>query len=302
MTIQDQIVPAATELDDVAASQAFRVVKEQAALWFEPGDQNLLVSFDNLATLDQPYPRLPWLHRAARGQGYSLLGMQSMAKDWFRNPDAPKLIKGLVRNGFFAEFDHILFVGASMGAFGALNFAPLVDGARVLAFSPQSTMNATIAPFEARFPWAVRNSDWKTPQYLDAAAAVPYLAGATVAFDPYVEEDRLHAMRLQADTVDLIKLPHTTHEAVRVVMKSGAVEQMIEDCMFNGRVGPAFWRKYRNRRSVRKWGRSLMSAVQAGGQPKRILWAAEPLVREGNYLFASQARDDVLARFPDLRR
>ena len=48
---------------------------------------------------------------------------------------APELLANLVAEGFFDRFDKVLFVGASMGGFGALNYASVVPGATVLAFS-----------------------------------------------------------------------------------------------------------------------------------------------------------------------
>ena len=67
-----------------------------------------------------------------------------MRKDWFRLTDAPDFLKQLVAAGFFDNFETIVFTGASMGGFAAINFAPLVPNDRVLALSPQSTMSTQV--------------------------------------------------------------------------------------------------------------------------------------------------------------
>jgi len=283
-----------------APDRRFRVVSDTAYLWFEPRSDVLVVSFDNLATLDSPYPRLPWLHARTDELGYSLLGVQSHAKDWFRQEAAPIMIRTLVDQGFFDKFSRIIFTGASMGGFAALNFAPLVAGATVLALSPQSTMDRRIAPFEQRFPWAVKNTDWETPSFLDAAAAVPYLPAATVIFDPFVPQDKQHAARLSAPHVQSVRLNHATHEAVRVVVKSGAMSPMLREFAQTGRLGPEFFGQMRNRRTVRKWARSLIDNLQKANHPKLTLRAADTLLAQGNYLFALKARDAVLTAHPEL--
>lgn len=299
----EMVLPPECLLSKAQKDAPFRHVTPGAGLWYEPGTTArdvLIASFDNLATLDHPYPRQPWIAHHIRALGYSLLGVQSMKKDWFRRDDAPDMLAALAAEGFFEGFSRVVFVGASMGAFGALNFAPLVRGADVIALSPQSTMNSQIAPFESRFPWAVRNSEWTTPAFLDAAAAVPYIPRVWLLYDPFVPEDKLHAERLTRSNVVLAPLRHASHEAVRVVIKSGALATLLTDVAEHNALSQQFWSAMRNRRNVRKWGRSFMSDVQAAGHPKRTLRAANALIAQDNYLFASRARTAILNQHPEL--
>jgi hypothetical protein len=188
-------VPPEMGLDQAATAGRFLIRGDHANLWFEGRGDALIVSFDNLATIDEGWPRGPWAWGRLEPLGHSVLGVQSHAKDWFRQPTAPALLRGLEERGFFRRFRRVVLTGASMGGFAALNFAPLIPEARVLAFSPQSTMNKVIAPFEQRFPFAVKRSNWEGMPFLDAAAAVPYIRRAVVLYDPFVPEDRAHAAR-----------------------------------------------------------------------------------------------------------
>ncbi|MCX8509859.1 MAG: hypothetical protein ORN49_13450, partial [Rhodobacteraceae bacterium] len=149
-------LPPVVGVTEAVGLDRFQITGPEANLWFERRSDVLIVSFDNLATIDEGWPRGPWLDRRLAEEGYSVLGVQSFAKDWFRQTTAPRLLRALEETGFFRAFRKVIFMGASMGGFAALNFAPLVEGARVLAFSPQSTMNKVIAPFEQRFPFSVR--------------------------------------------------------------------------------------------------------------------------------------------------
>lgn len=289
--------PQPCRLDQARPDAAFRVVGDSSYLYFVPRGPQLVVSFDNLATIDEAYPRRPWLHRVADAMGWSVLGVQSQAKDWFRQPEAPGFLRALAGDGFFRGFDSVVLTGASMGGFAALNFAPLIDGASVLAFSPQSTMNKDIAPFEARFPWAVRNSNWTDLPFLDAAAALPYIPHVALVYDPFVPEDRAHARRLSAPHVQHIRVDHSSHEAVRIILKSGAVAPMLRDMAQTGRVGPQVWQLLRARRDQRKWCRALLSAAEAR-HPRLALSAARAMVARDEYLFAMQAAER-LSSAPD---
>lgn len=300
--------PDCDDLADTDPSRGFRHERRHAALCYIPGagvaegeglaarsdpaisGEVLIVSLDNLATIDEPWPRAPWMQWRLQAMGYSVLGVQSRAKDWFRQPDAPAMIAELARTGFFLRFRRVVFIGASMGGFGALNFAPLVPGSDVLAFSPQSTMNKSIAPYEARFRFAVRKSNWEGMPFLDAAAAVPYIPRVTLVFDPLVPEDRQHAARLSGANVRMVKLRHATHEAIRVVLKSDALPPLLAAVVEGVPPGDAFWRAYRARRGVRKWLRALTDRLAQANRPERTRRAARHILSlNPDLTFARQA-------------
>ena len=300
MTVKILQLPQECTTREANTKTAFRVLGQSSYLWFEPRGSVLVVSFDNLATLDTPYPRQPWITRQTAELGYSLLGVQSTRKDWFRLTDAPELLGQLVTAGFFDGFETIIFTGASMGGFAAINYAPIVPNARVLALSPQSTMNKTIAPFEHRFPWAVRNSDWENPAFLDAADAMPDISRATIVYDPFVKEDKAHALRLAGPNTQLARVPHATHEAVRTVMKAGAFNVMLQEFVATGTLGMGFWEAMRGRRTVRKWARAFNDNLAASHHNRLALRAYDLLLAQDNYLFAHKARRALLETHPEL--
>lgn len=278
------ILPPEITLSHARGDARFLVMGAGANLWFERGQEaadTLIISFDNLATIDEGWPRGPWMWRRLAPLGYSVLGVQSHAKDWFRANPAPDMLRALTAQGFFDRFGQIVMIGASMGGFAALNFAPLVPRARVLALSAQSSMNKTVAPFEARFPFAVRKSNWDEMPFLDAAAAIPYIPGAALLYDPHTPEDRKHAARMAGPNVQMLPLPHATHEAIRVVLKSGAMPILLRDMVAGGPVSTQFWATYRGRKSVPKWQKSLLFAALARGHPRLCLRAADQVLRLG---------------------
>ncbi len=267
-------LPPELGLDWAAEASRFLIRGEHANLWFEGQSDVLIVSFDNLATIDEGWPRGPWAWQRLQPLGYSVLGVQSHAKNWFRQPTAPELIRGLEERGFFRRFRRVILTGASMGGFAALNFAPLIPEARVLAFSAQSTMNKVIAPFEERFPFAVKRSNWEGMPFLDAAAAIPYIRRAVLVYDPFQPEDRAHAARMAGPNVQMLRVPFCTHEAIRVILKSGTFPLLLNALAEGDSVGPEFWQAFRKRRMVPKWQRALLSSLASRGRHRLVVRAA----------------------------
>ena len=256
----------------------FRIIGERSALWYEGQNceksKYLVISFDNLATINEDWPRFPWMHWRISQLGYANLGVQSFAKDWFRLTDAAELLARLQKAGFFDQFERVVLMGASMGGFAALNYAQLIPGSTVLAFSAQSTMSQTVAPFERRFPFAVRKSNWVDEPYLDASQAVPNLRNAFLLFDPHVPEDAGHAKRMASPNVEQVKCAFCTHEAIRVIILSKAIFPLLQGVVEENRITPEFWKAYRARRNVRKWARGFLDALPINTHPTRSYQAA----------------------------
>ncbi|WP_299407286.1 hypothetical protein [uncultured Roseobacter sp.] len=258
----------------------------------------LLVTFDNLASIDErptDGPWKPWLADRAQALDFSILGMQSHQKDWYRTPEPAEQIKTLQRHGFFDQFRNILFVGASMGGFAALCFASLVPEARVLAFSPQSTLNREIAPFERRYPWPHRKFDWETPAYLDAAEHVGAIDGGHVFYDPRVREDALHAQRLEAPALQQVRIPFADHTLIRTIAKCGALEQLIKQLAETGTLDTAFWTKMRARRADPLWAKLFLRAAAARGDGPLARRACDMMSDTYGYPFARRIRKRMIA-------
>ncbi len=252
-----------------------------------------LVTFDNLASIDerpeQP-PWTPWLAARAEALGYSIIGVQSHNKDWYRTSEPPEQIAELQALGFFKRFDNIVFTGTSMGAFAALCFAGLVPGARVLAFSPQSTLNRDIAPFEKRYPYPYRKFDWHSPEYLDAAQHVSSISSGHVFFDPKVAEDRQHAERLRTPALSEVRIPYAGHTLVRVVVKAGALEHLLSTYPGTGRIDAEFFRLMRNKRKNVTWAKSFLNDVANRGNGPLAQRACDVVARDYKHGFARRLR------------
>lgn len=149
------------------------------------------------------------------------------------------------------------------------------------------------------FCWAVKRSDWTTPEFLDAAVSTRQLDHVVELFAGRVTDDRLRAARLAGPNVQMLRIDHTTHEAVRVVLKCGALGPLIAGVAERGHAGPEFWQAMRNRRTVRKWARAFFERVTAEGHPARIRAAGAALLKQDDYLFVHRGLQGLGDRLPD---
>lgn len=244
--------------------------------WFLRRSDVLLVTFDNLGSVGEYDPPQPWLQGRAAKAGVSILGLMASRKDWYRNEDTPRLIAALREAGFFAGFRRVVFAGASMGGFAALAYAALVPGAAVLAFSPQSSLAKSVAPFETRYRYAARKWDWDSPAFRDAAAAP---AGEiTLVYDPFVAEDAAHAARLDGPQVRHLRVDHFGHRAVRQVKAVGALQELIEGVVRGDLDRVRLARALRARRADLTWLRALFAAAERRGHRRLVAAAAARLL------------------------
>lgn len=257
----------------------------------------LLVTFDNLASINErseTRPWAPWLGVRAETLGYSILGVQSHDKDWYRSSEPPEQIVALQENGFFDRFKNIVFIGTSMGGFAALCFAGLVPRAKVLAFSPQSTLNREIAPFEERYPYPHRKFDWQSPEYLDAALHVGNISSGHIFFDPKVREDNLHAERLQSPNIAQVRIPYAGHTLIRVVIKAGAFEHLLATYPATGQIDSTFFRLMRNKRRNERWAKPFLADVTARGDSRLTRNACNFMFQEHEHRFARRMRKQMI--------
>jgi hypothetical protein len=263
-------------IDDCRSNRAFVVEGMNVQFDFTPRSPELLVCFDNLTLVDSGFPRTPWLSKYAENLGYSILGIQAYTKDWYRTTnvhemlnDVHEMLNELRSLGFYDGFKKIVVTGTSMGAFGALCFAPLIPNARVLAFSPQSTLNTDLVPQERRFAPARRKFDWVTPPYHDACTNLDKINEALIIYDPYLPEDKAHCTRFIAPNVVHYKIPFFDHATPRLIAKCGVLEQLIKDVVENGAISSTVFRGLRQRRDMRIWNRRLIEHLDRVGPPSR---------------------------------
>jgi hypothetical protein len=302
----DDDAPAAPPSDDMFSRQRALCAATKGAFFLElpnhvltylPGQgQRLVVSWDNLAAFrDGGDLREPWGQTFLQAQGWDVMGVMIKRKDWYRDADLIAALESLRDDGFFRRFPAVSMYGSSMGAFAALAFAPLAPGCTVLAFAPQTSLDPAVVPFEARYPAALRITDWSLP-YSDAAAGAPSAARAYVAYDPHEREDRLHVDRLQGPNIIRLPMRHMGHKLPPALMKMKALKPVSLAALAGDLTPAAFARTLRARREAMPWVIDLLNRAGERGHARLALPVADKLLAQSPHWKLRHARRALYAR------
>lgn len=164
-----------------------------------------------------------------------------------------------------------------MGGFAALTYSKLVPGSGVLAFSPQSSLALDIVPFEYRYRRPQKKFDWSSPDHRDAADAIGHASDITIAFDPFVPEDKAHAARLEGPNVTFLHVGHMGHQAIRVLKHVGVLQTLFTEVAENRFDRPAFFRTLRGRRQQMRWLRECFRVAEEHNHYRLLLGAAKSI-------------------------
>lgn len=178
--------------------------KRHNALFIEK-EPTLLVTFETLqgiqalSDLGQP---LGW--DMVRGHNWSHLCVTSNGDTWFRDRFVYGYFDRLIDDGFFDEFENVIFYGAGPCAYAAAAFSVSAPGARVVAIQPQATLDPRVTEWDDRFV-DMRIQDFTSrfgyaPEMLDAAEQ------AYVLYDPREQLDAMHAALFTRQNVAKLRM------------------------------------------------------------------------------------------------
>lgn len=243
----------------------YRRLKHNSLVFVQRPSDTLVVTFDNLSAVNDESPhRVPWGYKFLRQDGHAHLGVLAHRKDWYREPELISAMQSLKDQGFFKNFGNVVFSGTSMGGFAALVFSSLSPGARVLAFSPQSTLDEGIVPWETRFGMG-RMRNWKLP-FSDAAFEIEDAAQVVVISDPFFKLDQMHVDRLNSPNVIQLKAWYSGHFSPVFLRRAELLKPIMGKMISNTLTEKVFYRLYRDRRKLPWYKRSLEETLTQRGR------------------------------------
>jgi pimeloyl-ACP methyl ester carboxylesterase len=238
----------------------FHSFGDYACSFVNRSDKQLVVSFDNLSQAgNEAYAREPWAQKFCADQGYSHLGVYAQVPTWFRDADLIAYLEKLRDDGFFKGFKNVAFVGTSMGAFGALCFSSLAPGANVIAFSPQTTLDEKLVPWESRFAKG-RAADWSLP-FSDAAEHTSQAENIYLVYDAFHEGDTAHIDRLSGPNLVRLKGFGLGHKSALVLNRMDVLKKIMEP--------QEFYRAIRGRKDIFLYRQTIEGYLNDRGNTKR---------------------------------
>ena len=235
--------------------------KRHHAIFMEESS-TLLVTFETLqgiqalSNVGQP---LGW--EMLKDHDWSNLCLTSDGDTWFRDPAVYGYFDRLIDDGFFDEFETILFYGAGPCGYAAAAFSVSAPGARVLAIQPQATLDPRVTEWDNRFT-DMRAQDFTTrfgyaPEMLDAAEH------AYVLYDPREQLDAMHAALFTRSNVTKFRMRFMGDALQTDLLEMGKWSALLKAAATGALNTQVFAELYRARRDYRPYLRNLLVTLEA---------------------------------------
>ncbi|MCO4778729.1 MULTISPECIES: phosphoadenosine phosphosulfate reductase [Lentibacter] len=231
------------------------------------GSETLLVTFESYDGIQRISPNahpLGW--EVAKVLGWSSLSVMSDGQSWFRDREVYAYFDDLIDDGFFEEFDNVVFYGAGPCGYAAAAYSIAAPGARVLALQPQATLDPRVAEWDERFI-RQRRLDF-TSRYGYAPDMIDAAQEAFVIYDPEELEDAMHAALFTRPNVHKLRLRHAGG-ALQFSLRNMKILSRLIALGGTGRLTPEIFAKLaRARREDRQYLRNLLRHLDDKGRTK----------------------------------
>lgn len=225
----------------------------------------LLVSFETLqgiAALSSLAQPLGW--EMMQEHGWSSLSVISDGDTWFRDAKVYGYFDRMIDDGFFDEFETVVFYGAGPCAYAAAAFSVASPEARVLAIQPQATLDPRITEWDDRFK-PMRRADFTSrygyaPDMLDGATA------AYVVYDPRQTLDAMHAALFTRPNTRKLRLRHMGDAIQTDLLEMEQLAPVLKAISDDQLDDITFARMMRARRSHSPYLRNLLAALDQDGR------------------------------------
>ncbi|ASM72619.1 MULTISPECIES: phosphoadenosine phosphosulfate reductase [Roseobacteraceae] len=242
--------------------------KRHFAAFVEQGT-TLLVTFETIQgmrALSEAAVPLGW--NMVRDHGWSHLCIGSDGDTWFRDEALYAYFDRLVDDGFFDEFETVVFYGAGPCGYAAAAYSVASPGATVLTIQPQATLDVRVTEWDDRFS-DMRRTDFTrrygyAPDMLDAAAR------AFVIYDPRESLDAMHAALFTRANVQKLRTRHMGDAIQTNMIEMDVLKPLLEQAATGALNDASFATLWRARRAYPPYLRNLLSSLEIDNRVQLI--------------------------------
>lgn len=254
-------------LDAHGAEQGahLRLGEDHGALFTEDGE-TLLVTFEMAETIrDNGQGALPYGLQIAGREGCSQLCLYSETDGFFRVPEVFDYFDGLVDEGFFDEFDRVVFYGCGPCGYAAAAFSVCAPFSTAVLLAPLATLHPPLTRWDNRYP-AMRRTDF-TRRYGYAPAMLEAAEAAFIVYNPANTKDAVHASLFRSPNVTPLPTRWLGNRLDADLEDMGVLEPMLRAAT-RGKLTPeGFARLYRSRHRFGPWLRRFVGELAATERP-----------------------------------
>jgi hypothetical protein len=198
-------------------------------------------------------------------RGWSHLGLFSDGDTWFRDRHVYGYFDRLIDDGFFEDFETVIFYGAGPAGYAAAAFSVAAPGARVVVLQPQATLDPRVTEWDDRFTHMRRTSFTDrygyAPDMLDAAHA------AYVFYDPTEDLDAMHAALFTRANVSRFRMRFFGAALQGDLQKMEILAPVLEQAASDSLTPLSFARLHRARRDYGGYLRNMLGMLDTHDRP-----------------------------------
>jgi len=224
-------------------------------------ESTLLVTFETMQGIRAlSETAQPFGFELVRTLSWSHLCILSDGDTWFRDQEIYGFFDQLIDDGFFEEFDKVLFYGAGPCGYAAAAFSVASPGSTVVVVQPQATLDPRMTEWDDRFP-EIRRTSFSdrygyAPDMLDAAK------NAFVIYDPRQELDAMHATLFERDNVTRLRMRGMGSALQTRLVEMQILYQILTLAGAGKLDEAAFYKLYRARRDNSSYLHALRSRME----------------------------------------
>ncbi len=257
-----------------------RLGARHAALFIED-KPTLLVTFEthqSIGALSADARPLGW--DMVNALGWSHLCLVSDGDTWFRDPAVYGYFDRLIDDGFFEDFEQVIFYGAGPCGYAAAAFSVAAPGAKVVALSPQATLDPRVAEWDNRY-LAMRRTSFSdrygyAPDMLDAAAE------AFILYDPENDLDAMHAALFTRPNVTQFRMRFMGPQLEAGLMRLSILFRILAQVSAGKLDRAALATLYRARRNDGGYQYNLLQKLKADARPYLTVLLARKVLEQRN--------------------
>ena len=196
-----------------------------------------------------------------KAQGWSHLCIVSNGDTWFRDPKVYGFFDRLIDDGFFEDFDKVIFYGAGPCGYAAAAFSVAAPGATVVAVQPQATLDARMTEWDERF------TDMRRVSFTDRFGYAPDMLDAAdrafVIYDPREQLDAMHSALFERANVSRLRMTHMGGALQTCLIDMQMLYRILTMAGSGKLTEAAFYRLYRARRDYIPYLRNLLTRLDS---------------------------------------
>lgn len=282
-----------TEIDDIFEEHGFfeQLGSAHCAGFLEAGNK-LLVTFENAETIRvHNMDAEPRGFAYARQDGWSHLALISFGESWFRDEAIYDFFDRMVDDGFFEDFEKVVFHGTHGGGYAAAAYSVAAPGATVIALRPQATLDVQTAGWDPRYK-AQRMNDFSTrygyaPEMIDAAEEV------FIAFDPMQRLDAMHAALFRKPHVVMLPCPLLGRQLCRALDRLQIHDVTIKLAMDGALDRKRFVQLLRARRQDQTYARAILTHLISTNHRRLARIMCDYMLMRGRGAFFAEKRKEL---------